>query len=162
MKTVDQNHLTIGKASRILGVSTGTLRRWELSGQIEPIRTPAGHRRYSRAQIDSIAREMKIVNSGDGKSLIVLLASSEDRVECLNNYCLSIGCASSVVIRVNQDTAEDYRENARLAEFLIKDQVDRIIVCTMDEMNMVESFVLALVKRARVEILITNTEEQSN
>lgn len=156
MKTVDQNHLTIGKASRILGVSTGTLRRWELSGQIEPIRTPSGHRRYSRAQIDSIAREM---NGSSGKSLIALLASSEHQVECLKHYCLSIGCASSVVIRVNQDTAEDYRENARLAELLIKDQVDRIIVCTIDDLNMVESFVLALVKRARVEILITNTEQ---
>lgn len=37
----------IGEASRILGLHKDTLRRWEKSGKLTPIRTPAGTRLYS-------------------------------------------------------------------------------------------------------------------
>lgn len=37
---------TIGEASKILGVSISTLRRWEAEGSLMPERTLNGHRRY--------------------------------------------------------------------------------------------------------------------
>ena len=40
--------LSIGQASRALGTSVSTLRRWEQEGSISAAyRTPGGHRRYS-------------------------------------------------------------------------------------------------------------------
>ncbi len=42
----------IGEAARLLGVSIGTLRRWEEDGKLVPERTLGGHRRYTRASLD--------------------------------------------------------------------------------------------------------------
>ncbi len=44
--------VSIGEAARLLGVSIGTLRRWEEDGKLIPERTLGGHRRYTRASLD--------------------------------------------------------------------------------------------------------------
>jgi DNA-binding transcriptional MerR regulator len=43
--------IPIGEASRAAGVSISTLRRWETENRITVFRTPAGHRRYKRADV---------------------------------------------------------------------------------------------------------------
>ena len=44
--------LSIGEAAALLGVCTGTLRRWEREGKIAaPLRTLGGHRRYQHAVV---------------------------------------------------------------------------------------------------------------
>jgi len=43
--------LSIGAAADALGVSTGTLRRWEASGRLVPTRTEGGQRRYDLAAL---------------------------------------------------------------------------------------------------------------
>jgi excisionase family DNA binding protein len=35
----------------LLGVRTSTIARWARGGKLTPLRTPGGHRRYSRAEI---------------------------------------------------------------------------------------------------------------
>ncbi len=44
--------LTLGEASRFLGVDASTLRLWADAGRIATFRTPGGHRRFSRATLD--------------------------------------------------------------------------------------------------------------
>jgi excisionase family DNA binding protein len=46
--------LTLGNASRILGVDESTLRRWADAGQIRAFRTPGGHRRLAEADVQAI------------------------------------------------------------------------------------------------------------
>ncbi|HZU15064.1 MAG TPA: helix-turn-helix domain-containing protein [Candidatus Dormibacteraeota bacterium] len=41
----------MGEASRLLGISQGTLRRWADRGQVASFTTPGGHRRFPRAAI---------------------------------------------------------------------------------------------------------------
>jgi excisionase family DNA binding protein len=43
--------LNLGEASRLLGISQGTLRRWADRGQVSSFTTPGGHRRFPRAAI---------------------------------------------------------------------------------------------------------------
>ena len=43
--------LTIGEASRILGVSEATLRQWTDDGKVKAFITPGGHRRYSKTEL---------------------------------------------------------------------------------------------------------------
>jgi predicted site-specific integrase-resolvase len=45
--------LPIRTAAERLGVSTKTLRRWDLAGKLVPQRLPSGGRRYTEAQIDA-------------------------------------------------------------------------------------------------------------
>lgn len=49
---VDQ-WLTLGQACRLLGVDESTLRRWADAGQVRTFRTPGGHRRFSRSDLDA-------------------------------------------------------------------------------------------------------------
>ncbi len=48
----DPQWLGLGDASRLLGVSTATVRRWADSGRLKPFTTPGGHRRFSRATLE--------------------------------------------------------------------------------------------------------------
>jgi excisionase family DNA binding protein len=46
--------LTLGNASRLLGVDESTLRRWADAGQVRAFRTPGGHRRFAEADVQAI------------------------------------------------------------------------------------------------------------
>jgi len=50
----DPHWLGLGEASRLLGVSTATIRRWADSGRLKPFTTPGGHRRFSRASLERL------------------------------------------------------------------------------------------------------------
>lgn len=47
------------EASKRLGVSVDTLRRWEAAGKINAIRTPTGHRRYDLTSLVTNSEEVK-------------------------------------------------------------------------------------------------------
>lgn len=44
----------LGEATRILGVSAGTLRRWSDDGQVPVFVTPGGHRRFNRPSLERL------------------------------------------------------------------------------------------------------------
>jgi excisionase family DNA binding protein len=46
--------LSLGPASRLLGVDPDTLRRWADFGQIEVFTTPGGHRRFERHHLEQL------------------------------------------------------------------------------------------------------------
>lgn len=46
--------LTLGQASKMLGVDPDTLRRWADNGKIEVLKTPGGHRRFLRTSIEAM------------------------------------------------------------------------------------------------------------
>jgi len=50
----DEPLLTIGEASRLLGVSPITLRRWSDDGRIPVIVLPSGHRRFIAEDIRNL------------------------------------------------------------------------------------------------------------
>jgi len=46
--------LTLGEASRMLGVDPDTLRRWADNGKVDVLKTPGGHRRFLRESIEGM------------------------------------------------------------------------------------------------------------
>lgn len=46
--------LTPGEVAELLRVDVKTVSRWAQSGQLDAIRTPGGHRRYSVVQVNSM------------------------------------------------------------------------------------------------------------
>lgn len=48
--------LTVGEAAKLIGVSEPTLRKWTDSGRIAVFRTPGGHRRYLRIELEQFRR----------------------------------------------------------------------------------------------------------
>ena len=50
----DPQWLTLGEASRLLGVSTATIRRWSDAGRLRTFTTPGGHRRFARSALERL------------------------------------------------------------------------------------------------------------
>jgi excisionase family DNA binding protein len=53
-KLADHDWVSLSEASRLLGVSPATLRRWSDAGRLRVFTTPGGHRRFSRAALDRL------------------------------------------------------------------------------------------------------------
>lgn len=47
-------HLPVGAAAALIGISADTLRRWEKAGRITSFRTPTGHRRFRRTDVEAL------------------------------------------------------------------------------------------------------------
>lgn len=50
----DPDWIGLSEASRLLGVSPATLRRWSDAGRLRVFTTPGGHRRFSRATLERL------------------------------------------------------------------------------------------------------------
>jgi DNA-binding transcriptional MerR regulator len=56
--------LTMSQAAELLGVQPAFLRSLDISGALEPHRSPGGHRRYSRHQLTLAARLRGLLDDG--------------------------------------------------------------------------------------------------
>jgi len=65
-------YIKIGEASKIIGVSIDTLRRWEKKGWVKTVKTPGGTRLYDKTQLQKLNPNLK----KGPKSLISPLLSS--------------------------------------------------------------------------------------
>ena len=55
--TQDPRWLSLGPASRLLGVDPDTLRRWADTGRVRAWTTPGGHRRFDRSSLERLAAD---------------------------------------------------------------------------------------------------------
>jgi excisionase family DNA binding protein len=66
--------LSLGPASRLLGIDPDTLRRWADDGRVPAWTTPGGHRRFERASLQRLVEQRR---SGERRRLASLGASTE-------------------------------------------------------------------------------------
>lgn len=50
------DHLRVSEAAALIGVSADTLRRWEKAGRVASFRTPTGHRRFRRDDVEALLK----------------------------------------------------------------------------------------------------------
>jgi len=96
----DPDHpvLTMSQAAELLGVQAAFLRSLDTSGVLHPHRSPGGHRRYSRAQLQVAARMRGLVDDGH------LLASAQVIVQLEDDLAHA---------RADTDRVRDERDAAR-------------------------------------------------
>jgi excisionase family DNA binding protein len=75
--------LTIGEAAKYLGVAQSTVRSWADSGRLETFKTPGGHRRFRREDLDRFVHgtstaELPISRTGDGPPLVLVVDDDAD------------------------------------------------------------------------------------
>ena len=75
-RPADDPPLSLGPASRLLGVDPDTLRRWADEGRIEAFTTAGGHRRFHRAAVERILEARR----HDATVRLASLGATEDRL----------------------------------------------------------------------------------
>jgi hypothetical protein len=67
--------MSLGPASRLLGVDPDTLRRWADFGQVEVFTTPGGHRRFERHHLEQLVESRR--SPARARSLATLGATTD-------------------------------------------------------------------------------------
>jgi excisionase family DNA binding protein len=70
--------LTLGQAAKYLGVAQSTIRKWTDAGRVPAFKTPGGHRRYRRRDLDSFLEHSGQTAEPSGP--LVLIVDDDDGV----------------------------------------------------------------------------------
>ena len=83
--------LTLGEAARYLGVAQSTVRKWADMGRVETFKTPGGHRRFRREDLDRFmqgASGEQLPQSRRGGAPLVLIVDDDAEVRTVIRECL--------------------------------------------------------------------------
>jgi len=101
--------LSLGPASRMVGVDPDTLRRWADEGRIEAFVTPGGHRRFDRQTIEALVSSRR----GASRPLASLGASPERLARAYRRSYAADSTARDVPADDDHER-ENYRRDGRL------------------------------------------------
>ena len=75
--------LSSSEAARLLGVHSASLKRWSDQGRISCVRTPGGHRRFLREDVERLAREPSRCDGFGSRLLDALTQGDQARGEAV-------------------------------------------------------------------------------
>lgn len=130
--TGDARWVSLGPASRLLGIDPDTLRRWADEGRVEAWTTPGGHRRFDRRALERLATDRR---RGVGRPLASMGASPERLNRVYRKHYAADAAASAAATGARAPSAQDdvdrdaYRQDGRrlitaLIDFLDADPDD--------------------------------------
>ena len=126
--------LSISEAAKIKGVSTSTLRRWELEGKLIPERTVSGHRRYDLSQLLGIKSELSYtigycrVSSYDQKDDLVR------QKQVLELFCAQNGWQYQIIEDLGSGLNYSKKGLKRLIKLIVDSKVERLVVTHKDRL----------------------------
>jgi len=107
--------LSLGPASRLVGVDPDTLRRWADEGQIEVYVTPGGHRRFDRRAIEALVSTRR-----PGSRPLASLGASPERLARAYRRSYATDPAPGHIRADDAAERERYRRDGRrLVEALV-------------------------------------------
>ena len=157
---------SIQEASKYLGVSTQTLRRWEKNKKIIPAhRTQGGQRRYSAAQLRPSDFCDKMV---DRPTIAYARVSSHDQKEDLQRqvhmleiYCSAKGWSFSVIKDLGSGMNYNKRGLKQLLEQIMNSQIGRLVLTHKDRLlRFGAELVFSLCAVKNVEVVIINQGDE--
>ena len=110
--TGDVRWLSLGPASRLLGVDPDTLRRWADEGRVEAWTTPGGHRRFDRAGLERLATDRR---RGSAHRPLARLGASPARLTRVYraHYASTPGDGGPAAAPRDTDERDAYRRDGR-------------------------------------------------
>lgn len=160
--TQQSDLIRIGAAARILGVTPQTLRKWESTGYLAPLRkSPGGTRYYSAGQLLGL-------QSDDLPSVCYARVSSHDQKSdldrqqvLLESYCAAHGW-SSLVIR-DLGSGMNYRKKGlhQLLELILERRMGRLVLTHQDRLlRFGAELVFTLCELNGIEVVVIHQGEQ--
>ena len=72
--------LTLGQAATYIGVAQSTMRKWTDSGRVSSFKTPGGHRRYRRNELDQFLEGSGRVSPSTVAAPVVLIVDDDPKL----------------------------------------------------------------------------------
>lgn len=163
---MNSDFISIGQASKILGISIQTLRNWEKTGKLLPDFISVGRtRRYSRCRLLPIAGLTKPETKEDQKTTIAYARVStneqkEDlsrQIELLELFCAKNGFSYEVISDLG--SGMNYRKKGlkKLLDALLNDKVERLVITHKDRLlRFGAELVFTICETKGVEVIILN------
>ncbi len=155
--------LSISEAAKIKGVSTSTLRRWELEGKLIPERTVSGHRRYDLSQLLGIKSELSYtigycrVSSYDQKDDLIR------QKQVLELFCAQNGWQYQIIEDLGSGLNYSKKGLKRLIKLIVDSKVERLVVTHKDRLLRFGSeLIFSLCEHFGTEVLIINRTEDAS
>ena len=160
--------VSIGKASKILGVSIITLRRWDEDGRLVSIKTEGGHRRYDISKINP-----ELVHRHDfqdsRKTVAYARVSSheqkddlERQKQVLEMFCSKNGWSFEIISDLGSGMNYYKKGLKKLLDAILGDSVGRLVLTHKDRLlRFGAELVFSICEAKGVEVVIINKGEDT-
>ena len=159
--------VSIGEASKALGVSITTLRRWEAEGRLVAEHTAGGHRRYDLAKLrPEWFHGMDMVNR---RTIAYARVSSHDQKDDLERqkqvlelYCARQGWTFEVIADLGSGMNYHKKGLKRLLDAVVEGRIGRLVITHKDRLlRFGAELVFAICEAKNVEVVILNQGEDT-
>lgn len=155
----------IGIASKILGVSIQTLRRWEKIGKIHSVRSAKGDTRYYNPdQISGL--KQKDVDLTIGYARVSSHDQKEDlkrQAQLLSNYCSSHGWKYEIIQDLGSGMNYHKKGLKRLLDMILERKIKRLVLTHKDRLlRFGAELIFALCQVRQIEVIMINQGEESS
>lgn len=157
--------ISINEASKQLGVSISTLRRWDKSGVLVAEKTPNGHRRYDINKINP--NLLHGIGNKDRKTVAYARVSSHDQkddlerqIQVLELYCAKQGWQFEIINDLGSGMNYHKKGLKQLLDDILNDKIGRLVLTHKDRLlRFGAELVFALCEARNVEVVIINQGE---
>jgi predicted site-specific integrase-resolvase len=160
--------LSIGEASKELGVAISTLRRWEISGRIQAEHTVGGHRRYDISKLRPGVFRAEAITCR--KTIAYARVSSHDQKDDLERqkqvlelYCARQGWTFEVISDLGSGMNYHKKGLRRLLNSILGGDVGRLVITHKDRLlRFGAELVFAICEAKQVEVVVLNQGEDTS
>ena len=159
--------VSIGEASKALGVSITTLRRWEAEGRLVAEHTAGGHRRYDLAKLRP--EWFHAVDTANRRTIAYARVSSHDQKDDLERqkqvlelYCARQGWTFEVIADLGSGMNYHKKGLKRLLDAVVEGSIGRLVITHKDRLlRFGADLVFAICEAKNVEVVILNQGEDT-
>ena len=156
----------ISEASKLLGVSVPTLRRWEAEGRLIPEHTSGNHRRYDMLKLKP---ELFRATEDSRKTLAYARVSSHDQKDDLERqkqvlelYCAQQGWTFELISDLGSGMNYYKKGLKRLLNDILAGNVGRLVITHKDRLlRFGAELVFSICEAKQVEVVIVNKGEDT-
>lgn len=166
--------LNIAQAAKYLNVSIDTLRLWDKSGKLKPLKTPGGHRRYDKSTLnDFIGYEKTIKEQAEVVCATYARVSSHEQKQKgdldrqsqrLSEYCAKHGMLVTHIIKDVGSGLNDNRSGfVKLTDLIIKQKVNKLVIEHKDRLTRFQfKFIKKMFESYGCEVIVINGMDVSD
>lgn len=166
--------LNIAQAAKYLNVSIDTLRLWDKNGNLKPLKTPGGHRRYDKSTLNDFIGYKEIIEEQPEIvcATYARVSSNEQKQkgdldrqsQRLSEYCAKHGMLVTHIIKDVGSGLNDNRSGfVKLTDLIIKRKVNKLVIEHKDRLTRFQfKFIKKMFESYGCEVIVVNGMDVSD